>query len=187
MWKLMPVCLMSSLVSGCLVDEGTPRPTEAIAGVSHDRAEVLADIERHLAVEEIKQLKARYFRCMDTKDWTGLQSVFASDAQAVYDVNSTDGLGTIGEPVIGAAEIIAFIRRGVEPLITVHHGHMPEIELTSPTTARGILAMEDLLRAPDGSVDTVHGFGHYHETYERIDGQWRIKTLRLTRLRVDRS
>ena len=75
---------------------------------------------------------------------------------------------------------------GVEPLVTVHHGHMPEIELTSPTTARGIWAMEDILHTPEDSVNVVHGFGHYHETYERIDGEWRINTLRLTRLRVDR-
>lgn len=46
--------------------------------------------------------------------------------------------------------------------------------------------MEDILHTPEDSVNVVHGFGHYHETYERIDGEWRINTLRLTRLRVDR-
>ena len=28
------------------------------------------------------------------------------------------------------------------------------------------------------------GYGHYHETYVRIGGQWRIQTSKLTRLRV---
>ena len=32
---------------------------------------------------------------------------------------------------------------------------------------------------------TLVGYGHYHETYEKIDGQWRIKTSKLTRLRED--
>lgn len=32
---------------------------------------------------------------------------------------------------------------------------------------------------------TLHGYGHYHETYEKIDGRWRIKTSKLTRLRED--
>jgi hypothetical protein len=31
----------------------------------------------------------------------------------------------------------------------------------------------------------MHGYGHYHETYERTDDGWRIKTITLTRLRVD--
>jgi hypothetical protein len=38
------------------------------------------DVRRLLAMEEIKQLKARYYRCMDTKDWQGLAKVFAPDA-----------------------------------------------------------------------------------------------------------
>lgn len=29
------------------------------------------------------------------------------------------------------------------------------------------------------------GYGHYHETYENIDGQWFIKSSKLTRLRED--
>ena len=37
-------------------------------------------VTRLIAIEEIKQLKARYFRCMDTKDYTGLRAVFADDA-----------------------------------------------------------------------------------------------------------
>ena len=36
--------------------------------------------EQLLAIEEIKQLKARYFRSMDTKDWEGFASVFAPNA-----------------------------------------------------------------------------------------------------------
>jgi hypothetical protein len=29
------------------------------------------------------------------------------------------------------------------------------------------------------------GYGHYHETYEKVEGAWRIKTSTLTRLRED--
>ena len=67
--------------------------------------------------------------------------------------------------------------------VTVHHGHMPEITLTSDTTAAGVWAMEDTIRWPDGTK--LHGFGHYHETYERADGTWRIASSTLTRLLVD--
>ncbi len=60
---------------------------------------------------------------------------------------------------------------------------MPEIDVTSPTTATGVWAMEDMLRWPDGSE--LHGFGHYHEAYANVDGDWRIKSTLLTRLRMD--
>jgi len=70
----------------------------------------------------------------------------------------------------------------------VHHGHMPEITLTSPTSAAGIWAMEDKLWAPEGHPigwRHLHGYGHYHETYERSDDRWRIRTIRLSRLHIE--
>ncbi len=86
----------------------------------------------------------------------------------------------------GNEAIAAFVRGAVDKVETVHHGHMPEIEILSPTTARGIWAMEDMLRWPVGSpIKSMHGYGHYHETYEKTGGQWLIKTITLTRLRVD--
>ena len=88
-----------------------------------------------------------------------------------------------GGVVQGADEFMTFLRDAIGDVVTVHHGHMPEIEVTSPTTATGVWAMEDMLRWPNGME--MHGYGHYHETYEKIDGQWRIKTTTLTRLRVD--
>ena len=65
---------------------------------------------------------------------------------------------------------------------------MPEIEITSPTTARGVWAMQDFLKMPEGSplgFKSLVGWGHYTETYELLDGEWRITTLVLTRLRRD--
>jgi uncharacterized protein (TIGR02246 family) len=127
-------------------------------------------------VEAIKRLKARYFRTMDTKDWAGMRDVFTDDVV----VDTTSSGGTI---MRGADAFMSFLREMIGDVVTVHHGHMPEIELTSPTTASGIWSMEDMLRWPNGME--LHGYGHYHETYEKIDGAWRIKTTTLTRLRVD--
>ncbi len=33
----------------------------------------------------------------------------------------------------------------------------------------------------------LHGFGHYHETYVRLDGRWRIRTIRPSRLHIEAS
>ena len=103
--------------------------------------------EQLLAIEQIKQLKARYFRNMDTKDWDGFAGVFAPDA--VLDV--TGETGADDGIVRGNEQIAAYVRGHVDPVTTVHHGHMPEIEITSATTATGIWSMEDMLRWPEGS------------------------------------
>ena len=156
------------------------------AVLQQDGGDELGDVERLLAIEEIGRLKASYFRCLDTNDWACIETLFAPDGTAVYNVEGSGDLGTPDNPVTGPVAIAAFIQRGVEHLTTVHHGHMPEIEITSSTTATGIWAMEDILQIPGGE-NTLHGWGHYYETYERIDGRWYIMTLRLTRLRVDRA
>jgi ketosteroid isomerase-like protein len=127
-------------------------------------------------VEAIKQLKARYFRLIDTKDWNHLAAVFTDDVE--IDVSS-DGGGVTR----GATEFVSFLQSVIGNAITVHHGHTPEIELTSPTTASGVWALEDQLWWPDGGPFAhMHGFGHYHETYEKTDDGWRIKSLTITRL-----
>ena len=130
-------------------------------------------------IEAIKQLKARYFRSMDTKDWAAMRQVFTDDVI----IDTTQDAG--GEAIHGGDVFMTFLQGVIGDVITVHHGHMPEITVTSPTTATGIWAMEAKLRWPDGTE--MHGYGHYHETYEKADGAWRIKTLTLTRLRVDFS
>jgi uncharacterized protein (TIGR02246 family) len=127
-------------------------------------------------LEAIRQLKARYFRCMDTKDWDGMRQVFAPDVHVDMEAEG----GGVHDDV---ESFFTMLIAAIGEVTTVHHGHMPEIEITSPTTATGIWAMEDMLRWPDGTE--MHGYGHYHETYVKLDGDWRIKSLRLARLRVD--
>ena len=147
-----------------------------------NKGATLDTVERLEAIEEIKQLKARYFRCMDTKDWDGFTAVFAPDARMDVSEEVSDGSGV----TTGSREITAFVRGSIETVTTVHHGHTPEIDVTSPTNATGVWAMEDHLWWPEGSpIATMHGYGHYHETYEKVDGQWRIKSTTLTRLRTD--
>lgn len=141
--------------------------------------------ERLAALEDIKTLKARYFRSMDTKDWDAFAGVFTADA--AIDMSEELSAGPGRDPVVhGREQIVAFVRGAIDSVTTVHHGHMPEITVTSATTATGIWAMEDMLRWPEGApIRTMHGFGHYHERYENVDGHWLIAEIRLTRLRVD--
>lgn len=127
-------------------------------------------------IEAIRRLKARYFRLMDTKDWAGMREVFADDV--VIDTSEAGG-----DVERGADEFIAFLRDALGDAVTVHHGHMPEIDLTSDTTATGIWALHDIIVWSTGM--RLDGYGHYHETYEKTDGEWRIKSSKLTRLHTD--
>jgi ketosteroid isomerase-like protein len=126
-------------------------------------------------IESIKQLKARYFRTMDTKDWDAMRRVFTDDLVA-----DTSAAG--GNVVEGADEFVAFLRATLADAVTVHQGHMPEIELTSATTATGVWALHDLVI---WNGTRLEGYGHYHETYEKLSDGWHIKSLTLTRLHAD--
>ncbi|OBI44073.1 nuclear transport factor 2 family protein [Mycobacterium sp. E796] len=141
-------------------------------------------------IEAIKRLKARYCRLMDTKEWNGYRELFTDDVtvnlesagEAVpgQDQESTEAVGAV---IAGADAFLAMLVPTLGEVVTVHQCHTPEIDLLSPSTATGIWAMEDLLRFPDGTE--LHGFGHYHETYEKHGDDWLIKSTRLTRLRTD--
>lgn len=126
-------------------------------------------------VEEIKKLKARYFRALDSKDWSLYGAVFAEDC-------TVDLRRAGGDLFHGRAAFVAY-GSSLTLVQSCHHGHMPEIELTSETTATGIWSMEDYNIWEDGRQN--HGWGHYLESYEKIDGKWHIKTMALSYLRID--
>jgi hypothetical protein len=142
--------------------------------------EVIADDNAAtlLAIESIKQLKARYCRYLDAKDWATWRSIFTDDF-----VSDTAEAG--GKLITGADDFVAFTRNNIgrRSQATAHQVHAPEIELTSATTARGVWALQDVVRFGPGV--TLVGYGHYHETYENIAGKWLIKSSKLTRLRED--
>lgn len=164
---------------------------------------MMPDAEKLWAIEEIKQLKARYFHCVDSKDWTGFAQVFAPDGEfdqreAFTAVDPVSGASRVyGRPeLLGAIDTSGWRFKGREEIVstagdfadvsTVHQGFNPQIALHSLEEASGIWAMQDRLRFPPGSpIEEIVGYGHYHETYRRIDGVWFIQTNTLTRLRID--
>lgn len=143
------------------------------------------DVRALRAIEDIKRLKARYFRFIDTKQWSKLRTVFTDDC-------SFEGLWAGGD---GADAFIASIQRNLAGVPTVHMGFMPEIEVIDDHTARGIWAMTDYLEwEPDSRAYRgvsvpgqrgIRGYGHYSEEYTLTDEGWRISHLRMTRLRID--
>lgn len=143
-------------------------------------------------IEAIKILKARYCRYADAKQWADYFRLFAEDfvfevsAGAAFDAD--DGGTRFGDSGLqqGRENFSRWVLATSAPIeASVHHCHLPEIEITGPDSARGVWALEDRLYFALGhSHRAFHGFGYYDETYQRIDGLWRFKTMRLSRLKV---
>lgn len=137
-----------------------------------------------VACEDIKLVKARYCRFLDTKKWHGFASLFTDDA--VMDVREDTGL----DPVTGVDAIVAQVRFAVDHAATSHQVHTPEVEFNSPDAARVVWAMQDRVvwqpgKSPLEGIASITGYGQYHEEYRRVDGNWMIASLRLSRFHVD--
>lgn len=125
-------------------------------------------------IEAIKSLKARYFRAMDCKDWDELSNCFTEDLVADF----REAPGMLAQ---GRENYMSQLTEILKEASTIHHGHMPEIEVIDKNNATGIWAMEDIVKMPGISMQ---GWGHYHETYRRELGVWKIARIKLTRLRL---
>lgn len=136
----------------------------------------MTDIEQLLAIEEIKLLKARRDRACDTQDWELYRSLHAD-----HHVSHNQG----HERWENADVMIANVKALLDKIrTTVHHSHTPDITFDSPTTAKGIWGMEDLIFDTESGELLLHGFGFYHETYEKIDGKWLFTSRQLKRTLV---
>lgn len=136
-----------------------------------------------LDYEAIRQVKARYCRRLDTKDWDGFIALFTSDA--IMDVQEDTG----NPPITGHAAILEQVRSAIIDAQTAHQVHSSEIDLHGDS-ADVVTAMQDRVvwapgMCPIPGGQSITGFGHYTERYVRVDGTWKIAFLKLTRLTVD--
>jgi hypothetical protein len=160
----------------------------------NDAEKLLMDsVERLIATDEITQLKARYFRGVDSNDGDLVRAVLAEDCVLDYMGCCTDP--KTKRDFIPAMNVILHGRSswrsdGMSSLgiVSVHQGHNFELEFTSDTTAKGIWSMTDRLYFPPGAeFALMTGYGHYQETYEKVSQRWMLRTTRITRIRVEAS
>lgn len=118
-------------------------------------------------IERIKRLKYRYLRGLDQKRWDEVADCFTDDAVAAYSGGAYE--------FAGREEIVAFLVRamGAPSFHSSHRCHHPEIDLTSPTAASGVWALDDVV--VDTAWDlTIRGAAFYDDEYHLVDGAWRI-------------
>ena len=130
-----------------------------------------------LDIAEIEQLKHRYVRLLDTKQWDEWRALFTEDAELEASEARTDR-------AIGP--FLADLQERLATATTVHQPHEPVIELNGPGEARAVWPMFDYVEYPyEGQRRGKRGWGHYVERYRKVDGRWRIASLKLTRIRQD--
>jgi SnoaL-like domain len=144
----------------------------------------MSDLQRLLDIEAIKTLKARYVRYGDTRDWDGFARLFTPDYEVEMDgvPRPSRDIPTTHVHVQGLDSIVAAWRSLLVGVTTAHQALLPEIEITGPSTAQGVWAMHETVWFPKC---IFNGWGHYREDYVRIEGVWKIRKTRTTRLRVE--
>jgi hypothetical protein len=148
------------------------------------REEQVDPLKELQALEALRRLKARYFYTVDMRDREGWISLWAPDCEFrwEYAVSAGGQDGQVGETFKGPAGIGRIFDEMLAPSQSVHQGHSPILDVLSETEARGIWPMEDIVTSPR---QIIHGWGHYHETYRKIDGEWKFQTVFLKRLRLE--
>jgi hypothetical protein len=131
-----------------------------------------------VAIEEIRQLKYRYFRTLDLKEWDAFGDCLTDDVVARYGTQAMD------KPVHynSRADVVGFMRDNLgTAVITVHIASHPEITVDGDT-ATGSWGFEDTVIVPDFKV-IIRGGGYYDDSYRRdADGKWRIASTEYQRI-----
>jgi hypothetical protein len=127
-------------------------------------------------IEATKQLKAKYIRLADTKQWAEWGQLFTEDCRLDTEAGLHEGRDTV----------VRVIANSLKDGVTVHRVTMPEITITGPDTASAIWAMQDEVSMTyKGEPHKFRGFGYYHESYVRTPAGWRLKTGKLVRQKVE--
>lgn len=118
--------------------------------------------------DQIKELKARYFRGLDTKNWTLFASTMTDDVKGRY----SDGQLSFD----GRDSLVAFMDENLSSatVITMHHGHHPEIQInTDASEATGIWYLQDTVIDLVGKT-RLYGAAIYKDQYRKENGEWKI-------------
>jgi hypothetical protein len=116
------------------------------------------------SIEEIKQLKYRYLRTLDLKQWDEFTAVFVPEATGEYG----DGL-----TFTSRKELVGYMRENPVPsVISMHHRHHPEITVDGDT-ATGTWYLEDQVIVPEQRF-VLEGAAFYSDRYLRTGEGWRI-------------
>lgn len=127
-------------------------------------------------LEEIRLLKHRYYRGIDTADEKLLSSLLAEDVTVEYRG------GSYRVNVAGREKTVNFLMDSFNSdSLAMHHGHMSEIEFQGENEATGLWALDDLFISLERK-DVTTGSAIYRDRYVRINGEWKIAATEYDRI-----
>lgn len=119
-------------------------------------------------LEDIRTLKYRYFRGIDTADSNLLSDLFTDDIAVEYRG------GGYKVKLSGRESLLEFLANSFHSdAVAMHQGHQPEITLTGEDTAEGVWYLEDIFIDMRDRTRT-EGTAIYRDQYRRVDGQWKL-------------
>lgn len=131
-------------------------------------------IQRLEDIESIRYLQAKYQRCLDTRDFNGIAECFADDVVSAYDNGNT--------AYTGKQNVIGYLMNVMSlSMPSAHMIHGGEVDIVDSQNAVAKWYLQDFLLVKGYNIN-ICGAAIYENTYAKIDGVWKIKTIGYKRL-----
>ena len=130
------------------------------------------EFERLRAIEDIRQLKARYLNACDRQDPEAVRDCFA-EGEVVIDMSYFGHCRSRDEFVDGI-----YVPRGChDHVLDMHHCANPEIEIIDSDNARGTWSLNYRnINTQDSTLTLMSAL--YHDEYRRAAGEWKVSRSR---------
>jgi hypothetical protein len=140
------------------------------------------DVEKLLAIEEIKLLRHRWSRYVDEASWAAIADLLAPDAE--LDLTATRRRALAADapelpPVRGAEAICRWLESNLSGMPEqLHVVTMPEITFVSDSEAEGVWRQQSFIPGAQGRGGKCGlGFGTIRDTYAKVDGRWLMRRM----------
>lgn len=138
-------------------------------------------LERLLALEDIRLLRAIYCRSVDSHDWPRMASILTDDF--LLDLSQTAEFmgGARIEPVSGKARVMDLFEKGFSQLgKLLHIVTIPEIEFQDGSHATGVWRQETYVKENRADLPgTGIAYATVFDTYRKEEGGWLIASVRV--------
>ena len=153
------------------------------------------DLQRLVAIEDIRRTKTRYWNGMDFKDRALMRSAFADGAVDLNYRISPDDPKAAGTYFINADDCVRVLSDVLLSYTSSHQGHSVEVDFLSDTEAKGVWSFSDRFwfKGADESQmfpnlgRSYRSWGHYHDIYRKSDKGWRIAATAFRTLHIERT
>lgn len=137
-------------------------------------------LERLLAIEDIKLLRAKYCRSIDSHRFDRLHEVLTEDF--LLDMSPTGKvLGTEVQPIAGRDAVIGMMHQAFAPLeMLLHIVTIPEIEFQDESHATGVWRQETFIKENRPDLPGLGlAYATVFDTYRREQDGWRMASVRV--------